>query len=286
MAMKAEQPFSIRALSRAMVDLPALPTVVLQVMRASENENVRTAEIEGYVCSDTALTVKLLKVVNSAYFGLPRQVTSVGQAIGILGLSRVRSLVLTVGVLNALSTPNPALAQTRQAFWKTTFAAAAAGQSLAKRMGLDVRQQELAFIGSLLSDVGRLFILTMFPAQYNQCLVEADRSQRALTEVEERILGMDHASLGSQLAERWAFPVKLTEVIRTHEFPEGENLVARCVHAADRIAAEATNPNSAADVWPWSPAVREWFGAVAEDESLWNEVRQAIEASESLLSVA
>jgi HD-like signal output (HDOD) protein len=284
--MKAEQPFSVRALSRAMMDLPALPTVVLQVMRASESETVRTAEIEGYICGDTALTVKLLKVVNSAYFGLPRQVTSVGQAIGILGLSRVRSLVLTVGVLNALSTPNPSVAQIRQAFWMTTFSAAAAGNAVAKRMGLDQRSQELAFIGSLLADVGRLFILTMFPAQYNQCLLEADRAQRSLVEVEERILGMDHATLGSQLAERWSFPVKLTEVIRTHEFPEGENLVARCVHAGDRLSAQATHPNSAVDVWPWDPSVRAWLGGVAEEEGLRLEITRALESCESLLKVA
>jgi HD-like signal output (HDOD) protein len=286
MAMRAEQPFSTRALSKAMVDLPALPTVVLQVMRASEKEDVRTAEIEGYICADTALSVKLLKVVNSAYFGLPRQVTSIGQAIGILGLSRVRSLVLTVGVLNALSTPNPTQAQMRQEFWKVTFTAAAAAQLVAKKMALDVRSQELAFIGALLADVGRLFILTIFPNQYQQCLIEADRNSRSLVEAEQRVLGMDHAALGAQLAERWAFPVKLAEIIRTHEFPEGDNLVARCVHAADRLAAELTNPNSAAEVWPWDPAVDGWLDPGVRGEETMQELAKALEASESLLNIA
>lgn len=286
MQNNSNQPFSVRALSRAMVDLPALPTVVMQVMRAAEDETVTTSEIEGYLLGDAALCIKLLKVVNSAYFGLPRQVTSIGQAIGILGMARVRSLVLTVGVLNALSNPNPQTAKLRSEFWRWSFTAAAAGQSCAKKMGLDSRNQELAFVGALLSDIGRLFLLSLFPQQYEQTLIEAIDSQRPLVEVEQRVLGMDHATLGDQLSQKWGFPVKLSEAMRTHEYPEGENHVAWCAHAGDRLAAAVTNPDCAEVVWPWDANVKSWLSAELYGETALAELRAKLAESEALLKAA
>ncbi|MCC6404565.1 MAG: HDOD domain-containing protein [Fimbriimonadaceae bacterium] len=282
----SNQPFSIRALSRAMVDLPALPTVVLQVMKAAENENATTSEIEGYILGDSALCIKLLKVVNSAYFGLPRQVTSIGQAIGILGLARVRSLVLTVGVLNALSNPNPKTAKLRTEFWKWSLTAAAGGQACAKQMGLDQRSQESAFIGALLSDLGRLFLLSLFPKEYEETLIEAMRGPRPLYEVEQRALGMDHATLGDQLSQKWGFPVKLTEVVRTHEFPDADNYVAYCAHAGDRLAAMVTNPDCAETVWPWDAKVKSWLSAEVYSDSALEQLRKKLEESEALLKAS
>ncbi|MGE0001846.1 MAG: HDOD domain-containing protein [Fimbriimonadaceae bacterium] len=286
MNINSNQPFSIRALSKAMVDLPALPTVVLQVMKAADKEDTTTSEIEGYILGDTALCIKLLKVVNSAYFGLPRQVTSIGQAIGILGLARVRSLVLTVGVLSALSNPNPKSAKLRTDFWKWSLTAAAAGQACAKQMGLDPRAQENAFIGALLSDLGRLFLLSLYPAQYEQTLIEAMHNQRPLYEVEQRILGMDHGTLGDQLSQKWGFPVNLSEVVRTHEFPEGENLVAYCAHAGDRLAAIVTNPDCADHVWPWDAKVKAWLSAEVYSDSALESLRLKLAESEAVLKAA
>ena len=94
-------------IDKAMVDIPSLPTVIVEVVDAIEREGVSSRQIEDIVALDSAITMKLLKVVNSAYFGLPRQISSISQAISFLGLQQVRNLVLSIGVLNALRSDSP-----------------------------------------------------------------------------------------------------------------------------------------------------------------------------------
>ncbi len=227
-----------------MVDLPALPGVVLQVVQATENENVSTAEIEKYLQLDTAITTKLLKVVNSAYFGLPRQIVNVNQTIAILGLHQVRNLVLSIGVLNLLTSSSPKVIETQKAYWQSSFAAASCAETLARKRNLDRKDVETVFVSGLLRDVGRLFLLTLFTLPYQEVLNASIKNQEPVSETETRILGFTHAELGATLAEKWNFPPTLVEAIRDHDqIPEGDvNLTTACIHIADHLAGEIGDP--------------------------------------------
>ncbi len=278
-------------LEKAMVDLPALPTVIVQVLRATEKETVTTTEIEGLLATDAAITTKLLKVVNSAYFGLPRQVGSVNQAIAILGMHQVRNLVLSIGVLNALSSPNSRVAELQSAFWEHSFASATCAQVLAKRKGLSGSEQDLVFVGGLLHDIGQLFLLTQFNQQYQAVTNEANRTGEPISAVEARILGADHAQLGGLLAERWNFPPKLVGLIRGHEVPEectDTELLGslHCVHASDRLASELWSDSEGSSVWAWSPASVEWLDLSPEaTQELRAEVSEYLQRSKDLLGM-
>lgn len=274
-----------------MVDLPALPNVIVQVLQATDKETVTTAEIEQLLSADAAITTKLLKVVNSAYYGLPRQVASVGQAIAILGIQQVRNLVLSVGVLNALSSPSPKVFEIQKAFWEQSFGAATCAQSLAKKKGLSTKDQDAVFIGALLHDIGRLFLFTLFNQPYNQVLKETNENGEPLTVVEERVLGLDHATLGGLLADKWNFPSVLAELIRFHEVPttgDDTQAVSRqfAVHIAGRLANERAdggpdNPSS-----PWCPGAVKWLGFNAEQlAEIREEVIEFTEKAKELLGV-
>jgi HD-like signal output (HDOD) protein len=278
MAIRAENFLLQRYIDKAMVDLPALPAVVMQVVQASQKETVTTAQIEELLRTDAAITTKLLKVVNSAYFGLSRQVSDVGQAIAILGLTQVRNIVLSIGVLNALSSPNPRLAEGQRLFWLESFAAATCAQELARRKGLSPKDQELAFVAGLLHDIGRLFLYILFNQPYNNVLAEAVKRKTTIVATEKRIIGVTHSHLGGVLADKWNFPFDLADLIRNHEIAEGapfEPLLG-AIHAADRIAGKIAQGDGVSDLCPWNPEVRGWTGL---DEAGLAELSASVEAS-------
>ncbi|MBS1723048.1 MAG: HDOD domain-containing protein [Armatimonadetes bacterium] len=287
MALRSDNYSIQKYIEKAMIDLPAMPTVIVQVLQATEKDTVSTTEIENLISADAGIATKLLKVVNSAYFGLPRQVGYIGQAIAILGMHQVRNLVLSVGVLNALNTPSPKIIEVQRAFWENSFAAATTAQAMAKKKGLPTKDQDLCFIGGLLRDIGRLFLLTAFNQPYQQVLSEISKTNEHLIEAENKMLGTNHADLGGALAERWNFPHALTDVIKWHEDPQGcpeESLipVLNVVNVADRLAAACTDGVSGTINQEWSPAVNEWLAFSDEEveemkEDLLNNVTRAKE---------
>lgn len=239
MALRSENMLLRRYVEKAMVDLPALPTVVLQVVSATEKDTATTTEIESMLVADAAITTKLLKVVNSAYFGLPRQIVNVNQTIAILGMQQVRNLVMSIGVLNALSSPSPRIVEIQKAFWQHSFASATCAETIAKAKNLPKKDVEMIFIGGLLHDVGRLFLFTLFNLPYQEVLKESINRSEPVESVEERILGVTHAQLGGILGEKWNFPETLVDVIQSHDkLTEAYTPAHYCVHIADAIANE------------------------------------------------
>ncbi len=250
-----------------MVDLPAMPNVIASVLEATERENVNTNEIERLISADQAIITKLLKVVNSAYFGLPRQIGSIGQAITILGLHQVRNLVLSIGVLNALTSPSPRIVAVQRRFWQSSFASAAAARIIAQKKGLSAADQEMVYVGGLLHDIGRLFLFTLFNLPYQDVLRESNRKAEPLVEVEQRVLGTTHAELGGMLAEKWNFPTPLVELIENHECAE-ESLgspALYAVHVADRMADKLSGDEIAGPPVPIQAHVLQWLGMSDEE---------------------
>lgn len=289
MALRKEGKSLKKYVDKAMVDLPAMPAVVVQVIEAIEKETVSTAMIESHLNSDPAIAAKLLKVVNSAYFGLPRQVVNTGQAIAILGIQQVRNLVMSVGVINALTSANPKIQEAQFQFWRHSFGSASCAQALAVRSRLDRKQQELAFICALLHDIGRLFLFTAFFPQYQNVLTEALRRGSPLTEMENKAMGIGHDELGGALAEKWNFPEQLIQVVKLHESLEGPieadmlTLIS-CVHAADRISSTEWLGDESAPVWPWNPRAESILGLEPEEiESLRQTTRDSVEKAAQLL---
>ncbi len=291
MALRQQNFLLQRYLEKAMVDLPALPTVIIQVLQATENEQVTINEIEEMITTDVAITTKILKVVNSAYFGLPRQVMNIGQAVGILGIHQTRNLVLSLGVLNALASPNARVMEMQRQFWQHSFGAAHCARSIAAVKRLAAKDQESAFVGGLLHDIGRLFLLTLFNQPYSQVLTEAVSKGIALAEVEDRVLNTTHAELGGTLAERWNFPGPLIEMIRFHDDvssragdPSAERLY--CIHAADRLASELWQGTEAAVLFPFDPTAEQWLGfGPAQWEELKEGMAASVEKAEDLLRI-
>jgi HD-like signal output (HDOD) protein len=263
MALRSENLLLRRYIDKAMVDLPAMPGVVLQVVQATEREEVSSAEVERLLSADPAITTKLLKVVNSAYFGLPRQITNISQTITILGMHQVRNLVMSIGVLNIMNSSSPRLMETQKEFWMHSFASATCAELIARAKGLPKKDTEAVFVSGLLHDIGRLFLLTMFNLPYKDVISQSLRSGEPIDSVEERILGATHAELGGLLAEKWNFPVQLVTLIRHHTtLPANEvEPMLYCVNLADAIANSVASPEIVGVYKPADPRSRAWLGA-------------------------
>lgn len=275
-------------IEKAMVDLPSLPMTIIQVVQATESETVTTQQIEELIGTDPAIVTKLLKVVNSAYFGMPRQIGSINQAIAILGMHQVRNLVLSIGVLNALSCDDSRTELMQRKFWERSFGAAACTQLIAVRMKLPAKEQEALFVAGLLHDIGILFMLTQFTTQYLEVLKFSQDNQEPLIDVERRIMSTDHAELGGQLAAAWNFPEGLEELIRCHEEPDSpqDRPAIACVHAADRIACSLMVEDGTACSQGIDPSVSEWLGMTDEQlDELKLQVRAQVEQAAELLGL-
>jgi HD-like signal output (HDOD) protein len=273
---------------KAMVDLPSLPTVIIRVVKATERETVSTSEIEELISTDAAISTKLLKVVNSAYFGMQRQVFSINQAIAILGLHQVRNLVLSIGVLNALSTESARTEDMQRCFWERSFGTASCAQMVGRLKRLPAKEQELLFVAGLLHDIGVLFLMTQFTSPYLEVLKASHANKEPLVHVERRSLHTDHASLGGMLADKWNFPSELGELIARHESPinPDEYPGGACLTLADRLVCSMHEEGACG----WSPGIDDsyaaWLGLDAEGvQSLREEVEVQIAHAKELLGL-
>jgi len=222
--MSASNPFVKRSVEKSVQDLPALPAAVTRILKETEDPDTCAQTIERMIGTEPALASKVLRVVNSAYYGLSGQVTSLAQAVVILGLQQVRNLVLSVGAFSTMKPKTPRQNQMMETFWLHSFGTAAATQIISQRKRLTISETETAFVGGLLHDIGRLFLFSNFTQTYDQVIRYAEQKGVPIEVAEKKLLGLSHGEVGLQMAVHWKLPKSLVHIIGGHEgpFEEGE----------------------------------------------------------------
>lgn len=224
---------------RGIHDLPSLSDVVTKTLEATERESTSAGEIERLVSSDAALSAKILRVVNSAYYGLSGQVSSLNQAVVILGIQQIRNLVLSISALSLLKGRTPELRRLQQCFWTHSFATAVCAQIIARRKRFSTKDAEFVYTAGLLHDIGRLYLFSAVSEEYLAVIRHASKKGRSIDETEMELLGVRHDEIGGELADVWHFPNALAALIRNHEGPFGDDIepLQFAVHGADRLTA-------------------------------------------------
>ena len=188
-------------------NLPSLSAVALQVLELTQDENVKLTEIASAVENDQALTAKILRTINSSYYGLAKPCPTIARALAYLGLNTVKSVVLGFTLVDV----------TKQAedgfdlvdYWRRCLYSAAAARRIA--MQSSACDPEEAFIAALVQDMGMLAIHAASPSPY-ACLVQQTKGDhRRLPEMERAVFGFDHAEVGARLATQWRFPPQFGE---------------------------------------------------------------------------
>lgn len=212
------------------IDLPSAPTVIGQLTALMVKEDVSSHKIARIVETDQALTARTLKLVNSPFYGFARQITSVKEAITMLGIGTMQQLLLATSVVSSLGAAGSALSM--DDFWMHSFGVGVMAKHLLRTECFDTRNE--AFICGVLHDIGRLLFAKMDPERYarffDSCSSFADLDN------ETRWFGVDHQKLGYMLAQKWNFPAKIATAIAYHhtpdESPESPPLIA-AIHIAN-----------------------------------------------------
>ncbi len=225
--MSQDQTQNLRRLTEKIIQLPTLPTIVTQLIALVGDPRSSARQVGQLVSTDQALTVKILKVANSAFYGFAREIATVQLAIVVLGLEMVKNLGLSVTVLKRFSSGAEHRLFDRQQFWEHSISCGVAGRMLARRFGYRVADQ--AFVAGILHDIGKLILIEYFADEFIEALEMAESEEISIAQAEERVLGVTHAEVGGWLAEKWNLPESLVEAISYHhdlsELDEPEPIV-------------------------------------------------------------
>ena len=198
-------------------NLPTLPTVAMQVLELAKRADVDIAEIARLICKDPALSSKILRTVNSSFYGRSQHVSTISHALVILGIQSVKTLVLGFSLVTNLSGGSTGKGFKHINYWRRSIFAATAARTMAAKVGLV--QQEEAFLTALLMDIGMLVLDQVLGDAYGEVHANVTTHEELLA-AEQRALGMDHAAVGGLLANQWKLPPLLQVPIASHHAPE------------------------------------------------------------------
>ena len=217
-------------------ELPTIPEVARHLMMAVNCETTSPRELASLIGRDQSLAATLLRLANSAFFGLQRTVTDLGHAVTLLGFGNVRDLVMTLSLWSIIGDGDPTTSKRRKPLWIHCASVAAAAKLLAKRVGrLDAGE---ALSAGLLHDIGKLLLGLRLGATYWEMLDRADEAGEDSTTVETDAFGIHHGTVGQYLLQLWALPQPLYEAVSLHHEPldYGRAIgIQQVVSAANRV---------------------------------------------------
>jgi len=221
--------------------LPTLPGMMHQVLALVQDEGTSARRLGNLISHDQAISSRLLKVANSAYYGLMREIATVQHAIVILGFKEVKSLTLGITVFDAINKTNEQVFFNREEFWMHSIGCALAGQIICNKIrGVDA---ETTFTAALLHDIGKLVLDSFFTQEYEKVLDRVHTNGMSIVEAEDKVMGFNHANVGGLLCERWKFPATLVIPINFHHQLEKVDIkhmqVTAIVHLADILCKRA-----------------------------------------------
>ncbi len=192
-------------------ELPSSPAVVSLVMGMTSDLNTDARELSKALSSDPAMAARALKLSNSPFYGRPTDISSVEEAVLVLGFFTVRSLVVATATYDLFKSDNSE--SPAAALWEHSLATAIAARHIARE--LSHPQVEECFLAGLMHDIGKLILLQKFPEQYLP-LIEAENSDESVISRESSVFGFGHDELGSALLTSWSFPTLLVQAIADH----------------------------------------------------------------------
>ncbi len=230
-------------------------------MTTLNDESTDAKRVAEIIRNDQSITMKILKLVNSAYYGLSNRITSVNQAVTLLGFDKIKQILFTLSVFESLKNSQGIF--DREKFWAHSIGCAVVSKMIAQRLGL-VNLISLSFVCGLIHDVGKVVEDKYFPKEFEEIIRLSGAFNLSLHESEKRIIGFDHSFIGCRVAMKWKLPKPLFETILYHHgLPEQiddvefKGKLISIVHFAD-IIAKIRHFGSSGDTSIPDPSKRIW----------------------------
>jgi len=233
-----------RALKNAVLQdfmgvLPSMPQVVLKAQEVMSDPDSSFKELASVIATDQAISVRILKLANSAYYGLAGKVTSIGHASVLLGMRIFGEIVIMAGTSNMLSKTLKGYRVESEDMWRHSLAVGIGSRLIASRKAPELAND--AFVAGLIHDSGKIMLdehVLKRRKSFEECMKDG---QQPFFEVEQRILGFDHSEIGAEVFKSWGIPEILTAAVRYHHYPSRsqDNDLAHIVHMADFLAIQS-----------------------------------------------
>jgi HD-like signal output (HDOD) protein len=221
--------------------IATLPEVTARIISTVEDPRSTASQLHKIVSHDPALVTRILKVVNSAFYGLPGQIGSIERAIVLLGLNAVKNIAVAASLGQLFRGAKLCEGFTAKDLWKHCIAVGVAARDLAKQMKLPMADE--AFLAGMIHDVGILISLQLSPEQLRDVCERAKAGTTDFCELEREVIGVDHQQLGMGLAEQWKFPRPCQLVAGYHHRPtelaDQNRLLVTLVYAADTLCCQS-----------------------------------------------
>jgi putative nucleotidyltransferase with HDIG domain len=225
-----------KKLSEAVEKMPAFPKSVQRILELSRDINCPPKELVSVIEKDPVMTMKLLHILNSAYYGFPKQITSVGQSIVYLGLNTIKNMALSFAVIGTLPQHNDS-GYDMQRYLMHSLVTASLARILCQKFNKDGTDPGDCSLAGLLHDFGKVVFAQFMPDEFKQALSYSAEHKVPLHIAEQHIIGIDHSEVGAMLVEGWQFPKNLSDAIRHHHNPELSNSTLKCcLFVADQLS--------------------------------------------------
>lgn len=212
---------------------PSMPGAAVKLLALINDPDINVSQIEQILRQDPGLTANLLKLANSAYFGIPSKIGSVRQAVLLLGLKRLIQMVIASCVSALMDKPVPGYDLSPGELWRHSIAVTVAAEGLVKELNIEAAEE--IFTAALLHDVGKLVLGDFVRDDFKK--IENILSQGISFETAENmVLGINHADIGAEILRKWSLPQELVNAVRWHHDPEsaeGEDTMLDIVHVAN-----------------------------------------------------
>ncbi len=278
-------------LIRQNIELASMPEIIVKLNQAVDDPYSTAKDISDILSEDPALTARLLRIVNSPFYGFPSQIDTISLAVTVVGTQQLRLLALASSTLRQFANlPNQFV--TMETFWRHSFSSAVVSRAIAKLA--KEPDDEQYFIAGLLHDLGSLIIYSTIPTLAKEAITHAKRKEIPVYQAERAIIGFDHAMVGSALLRHWNLPEALVEAVACHHelgdikiCPKHKaithlaNIVANSINPGLLLYRQTLEPESQA--WELTGLESDTIDAVLDDME--KEINEAISAF-SLNSVA
>jgi len=240
---------NILTLVNSTIDLPTMPEVLIKLNEVMADPDTSAADVAKVVSADPAVSTNILRIVNSAYYGLQVRVSSVSLAISVMGFNMTKKVALKAAVFSAFTKRRDKIQHfDPSAFWKHAVYAGVAARVLAGASDqfTDMHPED-AYIAGLLHDIGKIILMEKSAPRYLQMLRKSVQQGRPEVDAELEDFGFTHADVGSVLAIKWSLPEDLAIAIRYHHAPARDPFhrsLSSLIHLADQLAWRAQMPST------------------------------------------
>ena len=230
-----------RKIEEYISNMPSLPTTVAKVLEVCNNPQTSPADLNHVISLDPVLVGRVLKLINSAYYGLGQQVTNLVRAIIMLGINTVKNLALSTAVMGNLSSNKDFQGLNMEGFWRHSLCVGVAAKVLAKQRGVDIKQTEEYFTAGLLHDIGKIPLNAVLSKEYMLTVSTADHERIPLYKAEDKMLGINHCGAGVMIVKAWKLEGAVGDAIVNHHsytmYDGAHKDIVHSIVTANRFAA-------------------------------------------------